>query len=246
METALKVHLPDGRFEGTTPQRSRAMQAVRGKDNRTTERRFRLGLVRGAICGWKVRPHGVEGSPDFLFPADNIAIFVDGCFWHGCPQCGHLPRTNESFWSAKISRNRERDKKITRNLEQQGFRVMRFWEHELRTGLGKCIASVRERNIKRRCHSRYVNELGDQRRPMPSYEAGDYVKVEFPDKPIGIGEWMWVRVERCDDEKGLILGRLDNEPLNEYAGKVKRGSQLAVGYSQIREHKKRTGTFVRQ
>jgi hypothetical protein len=72
----------------------------------------------------------------------------------------------------------------------------------------------------------------------PTYEGGDYVKVEFPDETTGIAEWMWMKVDHCDDEKRLVYGTLDNEPLNDYAGKVKLGSQLAVSYAQVREHKK--------
>jgi hypothetical protein len=72
---------------------------------------------------------------------------------------------------------------------------------------------------------------------MPQYQRGDYVKVEFQDETTCIGEWMWVRVESCDDEKMLVFGRLDNEPLHDYEGKVGLGSELAVGYAQIREHK---------
>ena len=73
---------------------------------------------------------------------------------------------------------------------------------------------------------------------MPTYECGDYVKVEFPDETTGVGEWMWVRVHHCDDEKRLVFGTLDNEPVNDYSGKAKLGSQLAVGYDNVREHKK--------
>lgn len=73
---------------------------------------------------------------------------------------------------------------------------------------------------------------------MPAYERGDYMKVEFPDETTGIGEWMWVRVDHCDDEKQLVFGTLDNEPVNDYAGKMKGGSQLAISYFQVREHKK--------
>ena len=73
---------------------------------------------------------------------------------------------------------------------------------------------------------------------VPKYQQGDYVKVEFPDETTGIGEWMWVRVDHCDDEKGLVFGTLDNEPLNEYGKNVKLGSQLAISYSRIMEHKK--------
>jgi hypothetical protein len=71
-----------------------------------------------------------------------------------------------------------------------------------------------------------------------SYEPGDYVKVEFPDEATGIGEWVWVRVIRRDDEKRIVFGTLDNEPIGEYAGKIVLGSELAVEYSQIRAHKK--------
>lgn len=73
---------------------------------------------------------------------------------------------------------------------------------------------------------------------MARYEHGDYVKVEFPDEATGIGEWMWVRVDRSDDEKQLVFGTLDNEPLNDYGGKLKLGSELAISYSQVKEHRK--------
>lgn len=80
---------------------------------------------------------------------------------------------------------------------------------------------------------------------MPTYERGDYVKVEFQDETTVIGEWMWVRVRHCDDEKQLVFGTLDNEPLDDYEGKIDLGSELAVSYSQIREHKKAT-EFMKQ
>jgi hypothetical protein len=71
-----------------------------------------------------------------------------------------------------------------------------------------------------------------------NYERGDYIKVEFLDKTTGIGEWMWVRVQSCDDEKRLVFGTLDNEPVNDYENELGLGSVLAVSYSQIREHRK--------
>ncbi len=75
---------------------------------------------------------------------------------------------------------------------------------------------------------------------MPTYERGDYVKVEFPDETTGIGEWMWVRVHHCDDENRLVFGTLDNEPVSDDDDRLKLGLELAVSYSQIREHKKPT------
>ena len=74
---------------------------------------------------------------------------------------------------------------------------------------------------------------------MGKYERGDYVKVEFPDDTTGIGEWMWVIVDHTDDEKRLVFGTLDNEPVNDYDGKIELGSELAISYSQIREHRKK-------
>jgi hypothetical protein len=73
---------------------------------------------------------------------------------------------------------------------------------------------------------------------MPTYENGDYVKVEFAGEETGVGEWMWVRVHRCDDAKQLVFGTLDNEPVNDCDGRIGLGSELAVSYSKIREHKK--------
>jgi len=75
---------------------------------------------------------------------------------------------------------------------------------------------------------------------VPTYAIGDYIKIEFPDEVTGIGEWMWVRVEACDDAKKQVMCRLDNEPLNEYGGKLEQGTQLIVNYAQIREHRKPT------
>jgi hypothetical protein len=72
-----------------------------------------------------------------------------------------------------------------------------------------------------------------------TYEPGDYVKVEFPALTTGIGEWMWVRVTRRDDEKQIVFGTLDNEPVGDYGGRIELGSELAVSYAQIREHRRR-------
>lgn len=80
---------------------------------------------------------------------------------------------------------------------------------------------------------------------MPTYAPGDYVKVEFPNETTDLGEWMWVRVSRCDEQKQLVFGTLDSEPLNDYGGKIGLGSELAVSYSQIREHRKPT-EFTKQ
>lgn len=79
---------------------------------------------------------------------------------------------------------------------------------------------------------------GHQGDCQPIYELGDHIKVEFEGENGMPGEWMWVIVQSRDDKKQLVFGTLDNEPLNDYGGKVKFGSQLAVSYDKVREHRK--------
>lgn len=122
--------------------RSRTMAAIRGSDNKTTERRLRMGFVRAGIRGWIVRANSVIGRPDFFFVDEGLAVFVDGCFWHGCPICGRVPRTNAAFWHTKFARNRERDLTTTVRLRNIGVLVIRFWEHALRDDLMGCIRAV--------------------------------------------------------------------------------------------------------
>jgi DNA mismatch endonuclease (patch repair protein) len=109
------------------------MSAIRGKHNKSTERQLRVMLMRAAIRGWKLHPAGLPGNPDLVFAEKKLAIFVDGCFWHGCSRCGHIPNTNSRFWSAKIERNRERDRAATRTLKNMGWKVLRIWEHSFKT-----------------------------------------------------------------------------------------------------------------
>lgn len=68
-------------------------------------------------------------TADLVFPRFRLAVFIDGCFWHGCPAHGSAPKTNADFWSAKIERNRERDSETDRILEAEGWTVLRIWEH---------------------------------------------------------------------------------------------------------------------
>ncbi len=70
-------------------------------------------------------------KPDFVFPARKLAVFVDGCFWHGCPLHATQPKQNAEFWRTKIARNQARDRLVTRTLRRAGWRVLRLWEHEL-------------------------------------------------------------------------------------------------------------------
>ncbi len=73
----------------------------------------------------------MPGRPDFVFPKKRLALFIDGCFWHGCPKCKLIPKTNIEYWAKKIRGNRERDKTIKKQLEQKRWTVIRIWEHQL-------------------------------------------------------------------------------------------------------------------
>lgn len=116
----------------TVEVRSAIMRSVRSSGNRSTEARFRAGLVRAGVRGWVVLPSGVPGRPDIAFPEARLAVFVDGCFWHGCPVCQKTPGTNVEYWSRKLERNHARDLSVERQLASSGWRVLRIWEHELK------------------------------------------------------------------------------------------------------------------
>lgn len=111
--------------------RSRVMARVRSHGNKTTERKLRMMLVRAHFVGWRVLPQHLPGNPDFTFPDASLAIFVDGCFWHGCPTCYRRPSSNRKYWDAKVERNRARDKRLRGKLRKAGWSVIRIWEHEL-------------------------------------------------------------------------------------------------------------------
>lgn len=111
-------------------KRSEIMSRVRSRGNQRTELKLIQILRRFRIAGWS-RRCALVGSPDFVFPSHRLAVFVDGCFWHGCPLHGKTPRTNRQFWAAKLSRNKMRDRTVNKSLRKTGWRVLRLWQHEL-------------------------------------------------------------------------------------------------------------------
>jgi DNA mismatch endonuclease (patch repair protein) len=132
MEQRLRETLADGKFIDVSAARSRQMGAIRGRGNRSTELRLRLALVRAGLNGWRLHAQDLPGTPDFYFPEQKLAVFVDGCFWHGCPQCGHIPNNNRGFWTAKLARNKERDQATGQRLRTLGIATIRIWEHEIK------------------------------------------------------------------------------------------------------------------
>ena len=111
-------------------KRSWVMRQVRGKRNRSTECEFIKVLKQRGISGWR-RNYSLPGSPDFVFPKKKVAVFVDGCFWHGYRKHCRMPTSNAAYWQNKIDANVARDRKINRVLKRQGWKVVRFWEHDI-------------------------------------------------------------------------------------------------------------------
>ena len=120
------------------------MAAIRPRGNRSTELVFAALLRNMGIRGWTLHQKSVIGTPDFYFARLRTAVFIDGCFWHGCKRCFKAPRQNASFWAAKISKNRMRDRKVNRRLRSEGIRVLRIWEHELEKRSGKIRGLLEE------------------------------------------------------------------------------------------------------
>ena len=111
--------------------RSEVMSKVRSKGNKSTELRLIEAFHEYEIAGWR-RNYPVKGHPDFVFMNRRIAVFVDGCFWHGRDCRNTRPKENEEFWAAKRERNIRRDREVTSHFERRGWTVIRIWECELK------------------------------------------------------------------------------------------------------------------
>jgi DNA mismatch endonuclease, patch repair protein len=122
-------------------KRSDLMSRIRSAGNKATELRLIQVFRTSGITGWR-RGSKLPGRPDFVFPklppsprlrrTGKTALFVDGCFWHGCPRHFIKPKGNAAFWRKKIQTNRARDRKVNRTLRSMGWKVARVWEHELK------------------------------------------------------------------------------------------------------------------
>jgi DNA mismatch endonuclease (patch repair protein) len=110
--------------------RSKVMKAVRSHGNLSTELNLAKIFRKNLIIGWRRRVKLI-GNPDFVFPKKKIAVFADGCFWHG-HNCRNLkPQAHRLFWKHKISKNKLRDHKTTLALRRLGWNVIRVWECEI-------------------------------------------------------------------------------------------------------------------
>ena len=122
------------------PIRSALMARIRSKDT-SPEVRLRKALwARGRR--YRVDSRTPAGRPDLVFPGQHFAVFVDGCFWHGCPDHYVRPRSRSDFWARKLRENVERDRRQTLALEACGWSVHRVWEHDIEERLEEVVAEV--------------------------------------------------------------------------------------------------------
>ena len=146
----------------TREKRSEVMSKVRSKNNKSTELRLIAQFKYYGVKGWR-RNYKVKGKPDFVFHKERVAVFADGCFWHGHNCRVFHPGNNEQYWLNKLEKNRQHDLDITEHLQKLGWRVIRVWECEIKNG--QAIKKI-------------VMELRNQREEMIKKLESD---TNFPD-----------------------------------------------------------------
>ena len=107
------------------------MRAVKNRRVKSTELALRARLIAAGIRGWHMYAEALPGTPDFVFKAKKLVVFVHGCFWHGCPRCYRRPHSSRRYWDGKVARNRSRDVRVVAQLRKAGWRVLRIWECQL-------------------------------------------------------------------------------------------------------------------
>jgi DNA mismatch endonuclease (patch repair protein) len=117
------------------------MARIRARGNATTERNLTQAFRRLKIVGWR-RHLATFGRPDFTFRKQRVVVFVDGCFWHGCPKHGRNPKSNTAYWLPKLARNRTRDSLVSRHYRARGWKVLRLWEHDAESAPLRCACRI--------------------------------------------------------------------------------------------------------
>lgn len=131
------------------------MAGIKSTGTKSTEEIFQRLLENAGIEGWEIHNKDLPlpGKPDFIFRDVKVVVFIDGCFWHGCPYCsdGHIPNSNKKYWSEKILRNKQRDRKNSRILRQIGWSVIRIWECRLKRNpnyqMNRVIRKIQDRDF---------------------------------------------------------------------------------------------------
>ncbi|MFF0017095.1 very short patch repair endonuclease [Streptomyces sp. NPDC005374] len=130
MSEDAKWEAPEGSWASSAARR-RNMQAIRSRDTQPEKLIRRLVHARGLRYRVAARPlPELRRTADLVFRPVKVAVFIDGCYWHGCPEHYVPPKTNSGYWSDKVVRNVERDRDTDKRLTEAGWLVLRFWEHE--------------------------------------------------------------------------------------------------------------------
>lgn len=124
----------------TKSQRSYNMSQIRAK-NTKPEIKLRKALFQKGLRGYKIH-YNLHGKPDIVFTKYKIAVFIDGCFWHKCPKCFVKPKTKKSYWLKKIENNKKRDKLVNEKLKNEGWLVLRFWEHQIEKEIDNVVKNI--------------------------------------------------------------------------------------------------------
>ena len=115
-------------------KRSEIMSKVKSSGNKSTELKLLQYFKDNKITGWR-RNSKLFGKPDVVFPKNKVAVFVDGCFWHGHDCRNTRPSDNAEYWTKKISKNKDRDVAVTDHLKKLGYTVIRLWECEIKKNI---------------------------------------------------------------------------------------------------------------
>lgn len=128
----------------TKKKRSEIMSHIRGKNTKLESDFLKKLSAVSHVKGYRYRKHYSKllGKPDIAFIGRKIAVFIDGCFWHGCKKHCIMPKSNKKYWEPKIARNIERDKVISRHYKAEGWRTIRIREHDLKRNTDKAVVRI--------------------------------------------------------------------------------------------------------
>lgn len=127
-------------------KRSKVMASIRGKNTRP-EIMIRKMLWQKGLR-YRIHDRSIIGTPDISSKKEKLAIFIDGCFWHGCKRCYKEPKSNVGFWRKKILNNRKRRNSVRTQLRGEGWNVQEFWEHQVNSNPQSIINSILQNMIK--------------------------------------------------------------------------------------------------
>ncbi|MEU9296276.1 very short patch repair endonuclease [Streptomyces sp. NPDC048266] len=149
---------PEGSWASSEARR-RNMQAIRSRDTKPEQLVRRLLHAQGLRYRVAAKPlPELRRTADIVFRPAKIAVFIDGCYWHGCPDHYVAPKTNPGYWSDKVARNMARDRDTDQRLEEAGWTVLRFWEHEAPE---ECVVRIAAEVEKHRALARGKGTVSD-------------------------------------------------------------------------------------